>query len=333
MSATITGVTDEVTVVGGYVPVIDLSGADTPAGRLLAARAIGAACENSGFFTVVGHGVAQELIDRMYETARVFFELPAEEKAKVAVAPGTNGFYAEAGCSCGEEEAPLDLNEVFVASVRGDGNTLPEDASAVTLPWEAVNQWPEAPVPFRAVWREYTSVMEGLATDLIRLFALALGLDENYFDDKIDRQVSTISANYYYPLTVPPLPGQLRKGEHADWGNMTILYQDGGGGLQVEEKDRGWTDVPYTRGSFVVNLGDMMEFWSGGRWVSTRHRVVLPVEGKNQARISIPFFHIPNPDAKIEPLLPISDAGTGERISSASTPADWFRERLAEVFG
>ncbi|GGV58754.1 2OG-Fe(II) oxygenase [Streptomyces longisporoflavus] len=333
MSATNSGATDEVTVVGGYVPVIDLSGTNTPAGRGSAARAIGAACETSGFFTVVGHGVAQELIDRMYETARAFFELPAEEKAKVAVAPGTNGFYAEAGCSCGEEEAPLDLNEVFVASVRGDDNTVPGNAGAVTLPWEAANQWPEAPEPFRAVWREYTTAMEELATDLIRLFALALGLDENYFDDKIDRQVSTISANYYYPLTIPPLPGQLRKGEHADWGNMTILYQDGGGGLQVEEKDRGWTDVPYTRGSFVVNLGDMMEFWSGGRWVSTRHRVVLPAEGKNQTRISIPFFHIPNPDAKIEPLLPVSDEATGERIRSASTPAEWFRERLAEVFG
>jgi isopenicillin N synthase-like dioxygenase len=324
--------TDDVTVVSGYVPVIDLSGS-TPAAKQLAAKAIGAACESSGFFTVVGHGVDQELIDRMYETSRAFFELPAEKKAEVGVIPGTNGYYASVGCgskSCGIE-APPDLNEVFAASVR-DNNVVAEGVEAVTLPWVAANRWPDAPGDFRKVWHEYSTAMERLATDLIRLFALALGLDEHFFDDKIDDAASTISANYCYPLTEPPIPGQLRKGPHADWGNMTILYQDEAGGLQVEEKGHGWRDVPCTRGSFVINIGDMMEFWTGGRWVSTMHRVRNPLEGHAEARISIPFFHIPNPDTRIAPLFPFSNAGTMERIRTASTPADWFRERLADVF-
>ena len=108
---------DNVTVVSGYVPVIDLSGANTPAGRLLAAKAIGAACERSGFFTIVGHGVDQALIDRMHETSHSFFALPAQEKAAVAVMPGTNGFYSEAGCGSndGDVVAPPDLHEVFSA--------------------------------------------------------------------------------------------------------------------------------------------------------------------------------------------------------------------------
>lgn len=324
---------DNVTVVSGYVPVIDLSGANTPAGRLLAAKAIGAACETSGFFTVVGHGVDQDLIDRMHETSHAFFALSAAEKAKVAVLPGTNGFYAEAGCGSndGDMVAPPDLHEVFSASTRGDEHGVPENAEAITLPWEAANRWPDAP-EFRAVWGEYSAALGALATDLIHLFALALGLDEHFFDDKIDNDVSTLSANYYYPLTEPPLPGQMRKGAHADWGNMTILYQDAVGGLQVEEKGNGWIDVPFVRGSFVVNIGDMMEFWTGGRWVSTQHRVLNPTEAQNVARISMPYFHIPNPDAKIEPVFAVSNAGTEERIKTASTPAEWFRERLAEVF-
>lgn len=323
----------DATAESGYVPVIDLSEADTPEGRLLTAKAIGAACENSGFFTVVGHGVNQDLIDRMYDTCRAFFELPAEEKTKVAILPGTNGFYANVGCasmSCGVETPP-DLNEVFAASVR-DVSAAPEGAGAVTLPWEAVNRWPDAPGDFREVWLQYSDALERLAVDLIRLFALALGLDEDFFDDKIDDSASTISANYYYPLTENPLDGQLRKGAHADWGNMTILYQDDGGGLQVERKGHGWCEVPYTRGSFVVNLGDMMEFWTGGRWVSTMHRVRNPLEGQSAARISIPFFQIPNPDARITPLLPVSSAATEERMQTAQTPADWFRDRLTDMF-
>lgn len=332
MPAKTTGVTLDVTEASRYVPVIDLSDVNTPAGRLLAAEAIGAACESSGFFTIVGHGVGQELIDRMYETTRAFFEQAAEQKAGVEVKPGTNGYYTESGCGCSGETAPPDLNELFVASVRGDDNTLRQDAEAITLPWEAVNQWPDAPDDFRQVWDEYTSAMVDLATNLMRLFALALGLDENFFDARIDKHASTISANYYYPLTTPPLPGQLRKGEHVDWGNMTILYQDGGGGLQVEEKGRGWRDVPYTPGSFVINIGDMMEFWTGGRWVSTMHRVCNPTDANPGARISIPFFHIPNPDTTIEPLLPVSNENIFERITSFPTPADWFRERMAAVF-
>ncbi len=325
---------DDVTVVSGYVPVIDLSGASDPAGRRLVAQAIAAACETSGFFTIVGHGVRQDLIDRIYATSRAFFERPAEEKARFSVAPGANGFYAEAGCGSNSSGvmAPPDLHEVYSASVRGDDNAATRQAGAVVLPWEAVNRWPDAPGDFREVFRAYMLAMETLATELIHLFALALGLDENYFDDKIDNHASTLSANYYYPVTEPPLPGQLRKGAHADWGNMTILYQDGAGGLQVEEKGHGWRDVPYTRGSFVVNLGDMMEFWTGGRWVSTMHRVLNPAEDDRRSRISIPFFHIPNPDAKIEPLFPFSNEETAQRMKSASTPAEWFRERLAEVF-
>jgi hypothetical protein len=112
---------EQITPVAGYVPVIDLSPASTDAGKALVAKAIGAACEGSGF-SAVGHGVDQGLIDRMYATSRAFFTLPAAEKAEVAVRPGTHGFYADAGSAAKNSgtDAPPDLNEVFVASVRGD---------------------------------------------------------------------------------------------------------------------------------------------------------------------------------------------------------------------
>jgi len=323
---------EHVTAVAGYVPVIDLSPATTPAGKSLVAAAIGAACTSSGFFTIVGHGVDQALIDRMYATSRAFFELTAEQKAEVAVAPGTHGFYANAGSASKSigQDSPPDLNEAFVTCVRGDDNAA-QGVPTATTPWTAVNRWPAAPAEFREVWHEYTAAMERLATDLIRLFALALGLDEHFFDDKIDNDMSTIGANYYYPQRTPPLPGQLRKSAHTDWGNLTILYQDEIGGLQVEQRGHGWRDIPYTKGSFVINIGDLMAFWTAGRWVSTMHRVCNPIEGHTNSRITIPFFHMPNHDAPIEPLFPFSDLATEERFKTATTPGEWYQERLAAM--
>jgi isopenicillin N synthase-like dioxygenase len=107
--------------------------------------------------------------------------------------------------------------------------------------------------------------MEELAHELMRLFALGLGLQEDFFDDKIDNDISKLSANYYYRQETAPLPGQLRKGEHTDWGSLTILYQDGVGGLQVLQEDHGWRDVSAILGTFVINLGDLMHTWTGGR--------------------------------------------------------------------
>jgi isopenicillin N synthase-like dioxygenase len=325
---------EHVTVVAGYVPVIDLSGANTAAGKSLVAKAVGAACESSGFFTVVGHGVDQRLIDRMYATSRAFFELPAAEKAEVAVMPGTHGFYANAGSASKSigKDAPPDLNEVFIVSVRGDDSAEQrarhEDQTA---PWAAANRWPAAPAEFRQVWQDYLVAMERLAADLMSLFALALGVDEHFFADKTDNDMSTLAANYYYPLSKPPLPGQLRKGPHTDWGNLTILYQDEIGGLQVEQEGHGWLEVPPRPGSFVINIGDLLAFWTAGRWVSTMHRVRNPVEGHASSRITIPFFHMPNHDARIEPLFSFSHAGTEERFKTATTPGEWYWERLKDI--
>jgi isopenicillin N synthase-like dioxygenase len=118
--------------------------------------------------------------------------------------------------------------------------------------------------------------MERLAAEIMRLFALALDLPENWFDDKVDEHMTNLTANYYPAQIVPPRPGQLRKGQHSDWGSLTILYQDDApGGLQVLGK--------------------------GGTWVSTVHRVVNPPRDvANTERYSGAFFHQPNFDARIE---------------------------------
>ncbi len=82
-----------------------------------------------------------------------------------------------------------------------------------------------------------------------------------------------------------------------------MLYQeDNLGGLQVLQGANGWRDVRAIPGSFVVNIGDLMVLWTGGRWVSTMHRVANPERHQTSSRLSIPFFYQPNHDAVVIPL-------------------------------
>ncbi len=300
-----------------FVPVIDLSTRDTGEGRAAIAAAIGRACETSGFFTVVGHGVAAELVHRMYTTTKGFFTSPEEEKDRsLNQGSGVSGLRRVGG--------PY---EAFAAHVTGD---LPEEERAALgahpATWKAANIWPDE--AFKATWYDYIAAMTGLSADIMRLFAVALDLPERFFDDKFDNHVSLILANYYY---AQPDPEALRREKHTDWGSLTVLYiEDELGGLQVL-RGEDWLDVPSIPGSFVVNIGDLMAFWTGGRWASTVHRVVTPPDAAVRSRISIPFFYLPNHDATIEPMRPL--AGTSAESGLARvTVGEWFSHKMQTVY-
>lgn len=295
-----------------FVPVVDLSTRDTDEGRAAIAATIGKACETSGFFTVVGHGVAPDLVGRMYRTTRDFFTSPEEEKDRsLNQGSGVSGLRRVGG--------PY---EAFAAHVTGD---LPDEERAAlgTHPatWKAANIWPDE--DFKATWYDYIAAMTDLSADIMRLFALALDLPERFFDDKFDNHVSMVLANYYY---AEPDPEALRREKHTDWGSLTVLYiEDELGGLQVQRGDD-WLDVPSIPGSFVVNIGDLMAFWTGGQWASTVHRVVTPPDAAVRSRISIPFFYLPNHDATIEPIAE-SDSEL-DRV----TVGEWFSHKMQSVY-
>ena len=146
--------------------------------------------------------------------------------------------------------------------------------------------------------------MERVATALMRIFAVGLGMDQHYFDDKIDRHITNFSVLHYPEQPKEPLPGQLRAGAHTDYGSLTILKPDNApGGLQVLNKDGQWIDVPTLPGTFVVNLGDLMAQSTIDRWVSTTApRGQSAGTASGSRRLSMAFFHQPNYDAVIECL-------------------------------
>lgn len=292
------------------VPVIDIAPflGGAPAERQAVARAIGRACEDIGFFTIVGHGIDAPLVRRMYDVSRAFFDLPmaAKQRVRRPKPEQSRGYIGvgEENLAYGVGRDTIDLKEFFAIGPV-DVPDEPYYRAPAAYPSFAPNVWPERPPELRAIYVEYYRAMERLAGRLMRAFALALGLPEEFFSDKTDRHISGIRVINYPDQPQAPAAGQLRAGAHSDYGALTILKAENvPGGLEVLNRAGEWVAVAPVADSFVINLGDLMMHWTNDRWISTLHRVANPPRDAalGSRRQSIVFFYQPNYDALIECL-------------------------------
>jgi isopenicillin N synthase-like dioxygenase len=185
---------------------------------------------------------------------------------------------------------------------------------------------------FQEAFTTHYLALEALACDVMRIFALALDLPELFFDDKIDKHFSNMTAFYYPPLSKAPALGQLRGGAHTDFGSIAFVsgHPSAAGLLVWTGSD--WADVPLVPGTFVVNVGDPMAQWTNDRCVSTQHRVDNPHEHDwAKPRLSLAFLHQPNYDCLIKnldrgraPVISIADGGLAAfRQGPDETAAEW----------
>ena len=320
----------------GAIPVIDLAPwrSGTDGERREVAGQVARACETVGFLIVSGHGIPQQVIDRAFSVSRAFFDLPVEEKARFMPEDGVapRGYHAVATRNLARtygQETPPDLREQFFI-----GPLVPQADRLAHIPEAALyyseNIWPSRPAEYREAFTEFYSAFEILAERLMGIFAVALGLPEAFFDDKIDRHFSTCPSNHYPVIENDPQPGQLRCGAHTDFGSLTILaFNDAPGGLQAQMPDGSWLDVRPGPGQLVVNLGDMMQRWTNDRWKSTVHRVVNPpAERRGESRRqTIGYFLHPNYDAEIDCLEGCCGPGNPAKYPRIMA-GDHMREKL-----
>ncbi|MGD9792664.1 MAG: isopenicillin N synthase family dioxygenase [Acidimicrobiia bacterium] len=290
------------------VPVVDISGwADGDAStRARIARQIDDAARDVGFLQIVGHGVPASIIDAMLDASDGFFARPLEEKLRFATpAPEIDrGFSAQGTESLTYSlgvDSPPDLFEAF--NIGPD--VVPDDPvyNAERHRFFAANIWPDDPA-FRSAYCNYFDAVAALASRLVEIFAVALGVEPAFFADKTDHSTDTLRVLRYerQPGSPDPLPGQMRMGSHTDYGIVTILYADRVPGLQLLGKDHRYHDVIPEPDAFLINIGDLLAQWTNDRWRSTLHRVVPPPAGVDgpSVRRSAAFFHDGNYDAVIE---------------------------------
>lgn len=322
------------------VPVIDFGPfrTGTADDRRAVAEQIDQACRDIGFLVIRGHGIDPDLMQRTRDVSRRFFDLPAEKKLAVArPAPNVSrGYVGVAGESIGRSRDASakagDLNESMMIGPVDVPDPAYATATAAGHHF-APNIWPDEPEDFEKTWTEYYQAMSELSLDLMRSFALALGMDEHYFDDKVDRHISRLRVRNYPATEGVPEPGQIRAGAHSDYGSLTILAtEDSPGGLQVCNAENQWRDVPIVPDCFIINIGDLMARWTNDYWVSTLHRVVNPPADQASAsrRQSLIFFHNPNYDAVID-RLPSDVADNGEPKYPPTTSGEHLRDLFSKT--
>ncbi len=279
------------------VPVLDLTalnqGGDLKAQgddlKALAAQ-LRDACTQTAFFYIANHGVPEAIITQTLAASRRFFEGdPAIREG--ALRNRFNRGYLPIGTSKVTDKEP-DLKDSFDLGVD-----LPLDHPAVAAgtPFHGPNHWPQMP-DFRAPVEAYFDAVWQLGLRLLRLFAHALDLPEDYFT-RLYATPNISTRLLHYPK--PPedrLGMAIGSNEHTDFGVITILYQDPAGGLELQKPDGEWIAAPYLPGTFVINLGDLMARWTNDLFRSNRHRVVNRL---GRERYSIATFFNPTHETVI----------------------------------
>jgi isopenicillin N synthase-like dioxygenase len=281
--------------VASDLPLIDIgalrAGEEAPVPAELA-EAIDRACRRFGFFRVTGHGVPPSRLARLDGAARAFFAQPEEVKHRIAMrhgGPAWRGWFPLGGELT---DGRPDLKEGLYF-----GQELVADHPAVVAgrPLHGPNLFPSEPGALRPAVLDWITAMTGLGAALLRAMAVGLARDPGWFAATVTAEPTVLFRIFRYPP--PPDTGQWGVAEHTDYGLLTILAQDEHGGLEVRGPD-GWITVPADPHILVVNLGDMLERLTGGRYRSTPHRVR---NTSGAERLSFPTFIDPSWDALCGP--------------------------------
>jgi isopenicillin N synthase-like dioxygenase len=286
--------------------------------------------QRAGFILVTGHGVDPGLAAAVRAASREFFAQPDGVKQRYSVPVGGHGWIgpgAEANAYAEGTETPPDLKESY--SLGAETATGDPDVDRI---WFAPNVWPAEVPSLQGLVAEYTAAMRRVSDDLLALFAHALGLPVNPWTALAVRPTWTMNINHYPPVSVvgEPEPGQFRIGPHTDFGTVTVLDREpGAGGLQVYSEAEGWADAPYDPAALTVNIGDLLEYWSGRRWPSGRHRVLPPQpHAPEEDLVSLIYFYEANHDALVTPLEPPIGRASGlEPVTSSA----FIKERLDAI--
>lgn len=311
------------------IPSVDLRDftSGDPARKAAFVSALGAAFNNIGFVAVRGHGLTDELQNKLYGASKSFFALPDEVKQKyehpeIGFQRGYTGRQKEhaKGRSTG------DLKEFYhYGQTVTDGDPIGNEYPANVF----VDEAPE----FNEAALATYATLEAAGKQLLRAIAIYLGLDEAYFEPKVHNGNSILRPIHYYPIEDPDsVPADaVRAAAHGDINLITLLMGASADGLQVLRRDGTWIPITALPDQLVVNVGDMLDRLTNHNLKSTIHRVVNPPREKmGTSRYSIPFFMHPRSDMDLT-CLESCVSEEYPKLYTDMTAGEFLEERLREL--
>jgi len=280
------------------IPIVELSSESAP-------EQIRSACEEVGFFYLRDHGIPDAVRDRALAEAKSFFDLPDVAKRKASVDARHRG-YVGMGEAILSDDADADFKESFIWSIERDVDER--------RPLEGPNRWPDARPELVQALTDYLDAVMASGTKLLRAFAVGLAQPTEYYESRYRRALARGSIIHYPPSTAR----RFGTSQHTDYGCITLLWQDEVGGLQIEDPSGQWIDATPIPGTLVVNIGDLMTRWTGGRFRSTKHRVS---SHPSRHRYSMAVFFDPDWDTDVDGMT------CGEYILSRFDDVFAYRSR------
>ncbi|MET0698260.1 MAG: 2-oxoglutarate and iron-dependent oxygenase domain-containing protein [Mycobacterium sp.] len=286
------------------VPIVDITDLGSPnlADRQRVAGELGQAAKEVGFFYIRGADIDEALFTDLLAATKNFFALPIEEKMRsyIGLSRCHRGYvpYGEEGLS-GDEP---DLKEAFDTALD-----LPADDPDYLAgnPMLGPNAWPDIPGFAETVTAYYNAIL-AVGDQLLWAFAVALGEDPETFVQFATKTPSQLRL-VHYPYN-PNAQDALGIGAHTDYECFTLLKPTAPG-LEVMNGAGEWIDVPPIPGTFVVNVGDMLELWTNGAFIATSHRV----RKVKEERYSFPLFFNVDYHTEVKPLPQFASEDGRER--------------------
>lgn len=272
----------------GDIPIVDVGpwfvdGTDASLDN--AARALREACEQVGFFQLVGHGVSRELVEATFAEARRFHALEFDVKQEINIDNPDWPLGGVGYLPIGERRLPR--------RDKGNRNAAFLVKSDSAIGWDD-NQWlaDDALPGFRAAIERYGSAVSALAIRLLPVYAVALDLEPDFFTDAFLEPFWRLRFTHYPPDEISAAD-DFGIAPHVDTTFFTLLLQDSPG-LTIYHHEQGeWIQAPVVEDAFVVNSGELLKQWSNDRFLSARH---FANNDADASRYSIPLFFNANGD-------------------------------------
>tara|TARA_Y100000588_G_scaffold366937_1_gene433160 strand:+ start:3087 stop:4196 length:1110 start_codon:yes stop_codon:yes gene_type:complete len=308
------------------IPVIDLAALFGPRDQQFdeLVETLDRACRDVGFFYVRNHRVPTRLCDGIVTQAERFFALPTEEKLSYNIDDiGTHHGYVPYG-SLTITGKP-DLQEAYEVCTEHPADDPDYLAGHICY---GPNVWPKQPTEFQRIVYGYFEAIIELSHQLCRAFAIALGQHESFFETQTRRTMSQMRLIHYPPQTGPLEEDTIGIGAHTDYEIFTVLLQTAHGGLQVKNTAGDWIEAPPIPDTLIINLGDMLERWTNGMYVSTPHRVI---NTSGQERYSFPLFFAAEHETIVTPLATCVDEHNPVRYPPVQSGL-WTNKMISEVY-